>query len=262
MQRLAWRSDFITVAAASPFSRLLPTMAAAETSFGHGGLPLESFNRSVPPGWRPYQPHYPYRRYLERLRLWYRQTDLGVGQLGPAVAARLQGRPFNLAMALQVMTQQGTLLRGDAALGYEGEDAVLGGGGNIIVQATEYGLQQLLRELTRRYGADEQQTVGAAIDTFLDLRRGRMSLLEYIAEHDYTFGEALSLGGLQVNDVGRSHLLLKHSGLEPSKQEHLRLLIGQDLNRYDELKGHMERMAKSTMPTQAPGPLGYTPPHG
>ena len=90
----------------------------AETSFGHGGLPFESFNRSVPPGWRPHQAHYPFKRWLERLRLWYRQTDMPLASLGPAVVTRLQGRPFNIAMALQVTTQAGTPSHGDAALAF------------------------------------------------------------------------------------------------------------------------------------------------
>ena len=80
-----------------------------------GGLPLESFSRSVPPGWKPHLTHYPFRRFLERVRLWFRQTDLDATQLGPALAARLQGRPFNQAMALAITRQDGTVLRGDYA---------------------------------------------------------------------------------------------------------------------------------------------------
>ena len=105
-----------------------------------GGLPLESFNRSVPPGWKPYQQHYPYRRWLERLRLWYRQTDLDATQTGPAVASRLTGRPFNIAMATTITTQNGTVLRGDAALAHEGEEVDPTTG----AAATEGGLQALL----------------------------------------------------------------------------------------------------------------------
>ena len=76
-------------------------------------------------------PHYPFRRYMERLRLWYRQTELDVGTIGPAVAARLQGRPFNLAMSLAFQNRDGAQLRGDEALAFAGAPALLGGAGNV-----------------------------------------------------------------------------------------------------------------------------------
>ena len=122
---------------------------AAEGSFSGGGLPLESFNRSSPPGWKPWMPHYPFRRYMERLRLWYRQTELGVEAIGPAVAARLQGRPFNLAMSLSFEDQTGQQLRGDEALAYGGAPATLDAAGNVVVPAVARGIQQLLRFLER-----------------------------------------------------------------------------------------------------------------
>ena len=105
-----------------------------------GGLPLEQYNRSVPPGWRPGILHYPFRRFIERLRLWYRQTDLDVSQCGPAVAGRLAGRPFSLAMALRVVRQDGTELRGDAALAYPGESATTHPTTGADIPATEPGL--------------------------------------------------------------------------------------------------------------------------
>ena len=215
---------------------------------GCGGLPLESFNRSVPPGWKPYQQHYPYRRWLERLRLWYRQTDLDATQSGPAVASRLTGRPFNIAMATQITTQLGTVLRGDAALAHEGEGAQYDGNGVLLQAATEGGLQTLLRELTRRYGADAQQLAGASIDTFLELRRGRLPLLEYITEHEYTLDEAHHLSGFELNQVGKSWFLFKHAGLDQARHDQLLLLIGHDLTRYEELKQHLERITKAAQP--------------
>ena len=66
------------------------------------GLQLDQYTKGTPPGWRPNLAHYPYKRYLERLRLWYRMTDLSAEQVGPAVAGRLQGRPFNQAMKLRI----------------------------------------------------------------------------------------------------------------------------------------------------------------
>ena len=70
-------------------------------------MPLDQYNKGTPPGWRPGLAHHPFRRFLERLRLWYRMTDLGADQVGPAVAGRLQGRPFNVAMKLRIVDPTG-----------------------------------------------------------------------------------------------------------------------------------------------------------
>ncbi len=144
-------------------------------------------------------------------------------------------------MATTVTTQNGTVLRGDAALTHKGElvDPTAG------AAATEGGLQTLLRELTRRY------------DAFLDLRRGRLPLLEYITEHEYTLDEANHLSGFELNAVGRSWFLLKHAGLDQARHDQLLLLIGQDLTRYEVLKQHLERIAKAAQPATLPGPSGY-----
>ena len=207
----------------------------------------------MPPGWRPHLAHYPFRRFLERVRLWYRQTDLDATQLGPALAARLQGRPFILAMALQLTTQAGVVIRGDEALAHAGEQAVTDPNtGAITSAATENGLQHLLRLLARWYGSDAQQVVGSAVDEFLDLRRGRASLLEYLVEHEYLLSEAAALGNFDLNPTGKSHFLLKYSGLDQAKQDHIKLLVDQDLSRYDEIYGHLERLAKSQQPSQLP----------
>ena len=194
---------------------------------------------------------------MERLRLWYRQTELDVEAIGPAVAARLQGRPFNLAMSLSFMNRDGRQLRGDEALAFAGAPAILDGTGTVVQPAIDSGVQQLLRMLERWYGAEEQQTTGATIDGFLDLRRGRLTLLEYLTEHEYLFEEAHALGNFELNNVGKSHFLLKYSGLEQSKIDHLRMLVNQDLDRYEELKNHLERMAKAQGTSQLPGAHGY-----
>ena len=165
----------------------------------HTGLPLDAYNRTTPPGWRPSLTHYPFRRYLDRLRLWYRMTDLEVVQIGPAVAGRLQGRPYNMALSLRFATRAGVVIVGDEALAFAGEPAALDAMGQIVAPAIESGIQQLIRLLARRYGADNQQTSTSTIDQFEDLRRGRLSLLEYLAEFEHLFVEANLLGGLELN---------------------------------------------------------------
>ena len=107
----------------------------------HTGLPLDAYNRTTPPGWRPALMHYPFRRYIERLRLWYRMTDLGIEQIGPAIAGRLQGRPYNMAMSLRITNRAGVVMVADEALAYPGEAVALDGLGNVVAPAIESGAQ-------------------------------------------------------------------------------------------------------------------------
>ena len=118
-------------------------------------LPLEQFNTTTPPGWRPHLQNYTYRRFLERLRLWYRLTTLLPEQLGPAVTSRLQGRPYDLATSLRLPLPNGQTLLGDEALAFAGQDAIIDQATGAVLQpAVSSGLQQLLRILTQAYGAD------------------------------------------------------------------------------------------------------------
>ena len=107
---------------------------------GSGGLALDQYSATLPPGWRPGLTHFPFRRYLERMRLWYRMNTLHPSQLGPAVAGRLQGKPFNMAMRLRITVRDGRTLVGDHALAYEGLPEDLTNG----ITAAEAGLQMII----------------------------------------------------------------------------------------------------------------------
>ena len=72
-------------------------MSGAGEGPGASGLPLDQYTKACPPGWRLGLAHYPLKRFLDLLRLWYRLTDFDNTQVGPAVAGHLQGRPFTLA---------------------------------------------------------------------------------------------------------------------------------------------------------------------
>jgi hypothetical protein len=63
--------------------------------------------------------------------------------------------------------------------------------------------------LTAAYGADQDQTAQSTLDKFFDLRRGRLTLLQYLNEHDFLLQEATAIGGLGLNEVGKTHFLLK-----------------------------------------------------
>ena len=212
-------------------------------------LPLEAYSKGTPPGWKPGLYRYQFRRHMERMRLWYRLTDLNVDQIGPAIAGRLQGKPFTLAMRTQVRTQDGRLITGDEGLAYPGADAVLDAAGQVQVPATPSGTQCLMRMLTGIYGADDQGTQWAQVKYFLNLRRGRNSLQDYLTEHDLAWDEASS-AGLGMNNVGRTMLLLDYSGVEEQKKDNIFLLVNHDLDRYDEVRNHLDKMAKKQQPTQ------------
>ena len=74
----------------------------AESSNEHGGMPLETFTKSTPPGWRPGDGRYPFRRYEQLVGLWLRMTDLSESARGPAMTGRLRGTAFQIAMAMTI----------------------------------------------------------------------------------------------------------------------------------------------------------------
>ena len=65
------------------------------------GLPLQSFSKSAPPGWRSGLPKYPYRLYIQLLKLWWRQTDITEGAAGPTIAGRYKGTAFQVELKIQ-----------------------------------------------------------------------------------------------------------------------------------------------------------------
>ena len=91
------------------------------------GTPIDQFSKSMPPGWRPNVARYPLRRYIQLLRLWWRQTDLPETSAGPAMAGRLRGTAFQIAMNLAAdRLDQNTGLRrrmtGDELLSQQAHD--------------------------------------------------------------------------------------------------------------------------------------------
>ena len=86
--------------------------------------------------------------------------------------------------------------------------------GGVLVGDADHGspsgMQRLMALLCEKYGTEVQEQVTQDIDDFLDLRRGRHSLLEYLIEWKHRYDHARVSSGFALNDVGRSHILLKH----------------------------------------------------
>ena len=155
---------------------------------GNSGMPLQEYSKAVPPGWRAGSAEYPLKRYLELLELWVSQTDLEATKLGAAVAGRLGGRVQTLAIHLTITKRDLSVVRGMAALAFQGEPA--DPAAQPPQAATPTGLQALIQVLKEKYGATDQDQQGVDLDDLLDLRRGRRTLMEYLIEFEHRYDKA------------------------------------------------------------------------
>ena len=222
------------------------------------GTPLETFTKSTPPGWDPGQSDtYPLRAYVERLRLFTRMTDLRADQLGPAIAGRLKGRAFHLAMSMKfTCPRTGVQMNGDEVLAYEGYQPEMDPNGNMLPGAPN-GVQQLLDILRAKYGAEEQKVSTRSIDLFEELHRhDRMTLLEYLNEFDYRYMQAEQLANYAINSIGKTHRLLKGARVHKEMIDIVLSKVDYDKTRYDEIYALLMKKAKTTEPTQIPSQRG------
>ena len=215
----------------------------ADSTAAGGSLPLDQYTKTTPPGWKPGNARYPLRSFFQRVRLWYRVTDMHPNQLGPAAAGRLIGRPFIMATTMTIMTHEGVQLRGDAALAYAGEAAHPDGRAPV-----PSGLEQLFTLLQERFGAEEQATSITAIGHFEQFTRTYgMSTLGFVNDWDLRLDQAQSLAGYQIGAVALSNRLLKAAPLPRDRQEAILDKVDRDLNRFDEIHGHVTRLGKSSV---------------
>ena len=74
--------------------------------YGHGGeKSLDYFDDKIPPGWAPGISGYPWIQYSKKLELWlmrYRLAGHSENHIGPALASRLHGQPWEIAMKLKL----------------------------------------------------------------------------------------------------------------------------------------------------------------
>ena len=162
-------------------------------------MALEESTRNVPPGWRPYVPSYPWKRYKERLQLWWRFAEVREDQVGALVAARLQGQAFELAMNFKII-RQGVTHVGVEALSLPASENVTDALGNILEAAQPTGIAQLLSLLAREYEIHDQDKQTHIIDKFLDTRRGNMPLQEFLLNFRERCTEASDKAGLTISN--------------------------------------------------------------
>ena len=212
-----------------------------------GGIPLEEYRKDVPPGWAPNIPSYPLKLYLERLRLWYRLYDGMDETVGPLIAGRLQGRAQSIALNLRLPDPHGGIDVGDAALVRLSVDQVHDPNtGQVIQQAIPSGVQKLLMELRAAFGEADQLQATKALETFFELRRGRSSIQEWAVDWQMKLDEAIEHAGLDLNNVAKTYLFFKSSGLPQKYVDDILLQLHGDLRRFDEARTLLLRMAHRT----------------
>ena len=222
----------------------------ATSSAGHagGGIPLEEYRREVPPGWSPTDPSYPLKLFLERLKMWYRLYDGPDEAVGPLVAGRLRGRAQQIAMNLRLPDPTGHVDVGDAALVRLSVEEVRDPTtGQVVQQMIPSGVQALLNELRSAFGEAEQLQATKSLETFFEFRRGRLSLQEWSVQWQINLEEAITHAGLEINQVARTYLYLKSSGLSTKAVDDLLLQVHGDMRRFEEIRTLLLRMAHRSL---------------
>ena len=201
---------------------------------------LQQFTQRIPPGWNPNMKDYPFRLYLIRLTLWWRCCDVNEEAAGPLVASRLSGRAFDVATKLRV-ERNGVVHVGEAALSLAAQAA---DAGPPSVEADISGLGHLLRRLVEEFQMHDQDYQNVVLDRFFDLRRSQRGLMSYITDWRLFLEEAETLAGIQMNNIAKTYLFFKWSGISQRRIDDIKLHVGGDLNRYDDIMALILRIAK------------------
>ena len=233
------------------------------------GLAVENYTKSTPPGWRPGIAGYPFRLYVQRMRLWYRITELSSSACGPAAIGRLSGRPYSLILeTLRLTTQEGEVLLGDAALAFEGQSAIAAVPATADTPAVEAqpevlnGMEAMLQLLAKWYSAPDQSTSQSAIDMFESFERSQgMSLLSYLLEFETRLDMAKTMAGYSINQVALTSKLLKGAHLPRDRKDHILWKVEGDYTKYEEIRQLLMQMAKLSVQPGLPGADGYQSKH-
>ena len=180
--------------------------------------------------------------------MWYRLYDGPDEAVGPLVAGRLRGRAQQIAMNLRLPDPTGHVDVGDAALVRLSVDEVRDPTtGQVVQQMIPSGVQALLNELRSAFGEAEQLQATKALETFFEFRRGRLSLQEWSVQWQINLEETIAHAGLEINQVARTYLYLKSSGLSTKAVDDLLLQVHGDMRRFEEIRTLLLRMAHRSM---------------
>lgn len=223
-----------------------------------GGIPLDEYTKSVPPGWREDVDNYPFRTYLEKLRLWNRITDVNDNDKGATIVGRLKSDAYKTAMATKIQRVQNledpgrpgvfnlrvATLTGDDAICSPASDAVLGEGGVLLLPAQVSGVRAMLETLRGEYVLHEHDEATVKLEDVFEFSQGKQTLLQGIRSLDKSLDDAEEKAGLGMNNVGRSHLLLSRLNIPEKLADGIRLKVDGDMSRYNDIKSLIRRIAK------------------
>ena len=147
-------------------------------------------------------------------------------------------------MNLRLPTPHGGMDIGDAALIRLPVDRVEDPTtGEVIQHEIPSGAQALLSALRAAFGEAEQLMATKALETFFEFRRGRLTLPEWSVQWQLNYEEAVTHAGLDVNQVAKTYLFCKSSGLGQKAIDDLLLQVHGDMRRFEEFRTLMLRMA-------------------
>jgi len=91
------------------------------------------------------------------------------------------------------------------------------------------------------YGTHIQDQSIQSLETFFTFERGNLSTHDYMQMWNMCFQDAEEHGGLQLNNVGKSFLLLWKSGLSVKEIYDYRMQVGGDLSRFEDIRAIINR---------------------
>ena len=127
-----------------------------------GGLAIDESTTHIPPGWQPGLDWYPFRLYVEKIKIWYQTTEWADDKLGPVMAQRLKEGALRVALTLKLplpANEGGGTVIGDVALARPAVPAQLDQIGNVIQPAIRSGAAELIHKLEQCYGLDQHDSV-------------------------------------------------------------------------------------------------------
>ena len=163
------------------------------------------------------------------------------------MAGRLRGAAFQLAMKMKrdrLDLSSGTRrdMEGDELLAQPSHPEWRDASG-ILQPAEPAGASLLMNLLVQEFEVQDQDMSIVALSAFFELQRGHLPMSDFLTMFRLCFDEAQERGGLQLNNVGKSFLLLRMSGLSEKMKQDLRMQIQGNLERFPELVALMQRMA-------------------
>ena len=165
-------------------------------------LHLQMANGKIPPSWGPEMERtYPFRYYEADVQLWVLATDVDPQRQGAALALRVSGCAKDVIREVDA----NTLVNGQVVADAQGQPLQLTGVG------------ALLRILRRRFAPlDQEASLFALHEFFAFQRHASEDIDQLVSRFELTNHRANVVGGVVINEVGLSWLMLHLSRIPKS----------------------------------------------